>query len=136
MNSKKRKEIYLSEDTITLLEMQAEREGRKLKNFIEFVLQEKAHQFQLTEAYKQMMDGALQDFHQQKLSFTDWQSLKMSLMDNVSFTIYLSKEAQLQLTEAILYYATINEKLGAKFKTTAIKLIDSLQKDAFIYQIR
>lgn len=35
---KTRKEVHLKQDTLDLLQMQADREGRSLKNLMEFVL--------------------------------------------------------------------------------------------------
>lgn len=63
IQSKKRKEVLLDNDTLTLLQIQAEKEGRKLKNYMEHILKEKANSFELSEEYKAMMDNML-DKHQ------------------------------------------------------------------------
>ncbi|WP_034042556.1 hypothetical protein [Wocania ichthyoenteri] len=41
--NKKRKEIVLSEETLAILEEKAKRQGRNLKNYMEFVLSEVAN---------------------------------------------------------------------------------------------
>lgn len=74
--NKKRKEVTLDANTIELLELQAKREGRKLKNYMEFILSEKANDFQLTDAYKEMMDKTLYDFDKGNINFTNWDTLK------------------------------------------------------------
>ena len=74
--NKKRKEVTLDANTIELLELQAKREGRKLKNYMEYVLSEKANDFQLTDAYKEMMDKTLDDFDKGNINFTNWDTLK------------------------------------------------------------
>lgn len=63
LQNRKRKEISLDAETIALLQIQAEKEGRKLKNYMEHVLREKANDFELTDEYKLMMDEML-DKHQ------------------------------------------------------------------------
>jgi 3-isopropylmalate dehydratase small subunit len=57
---KKRKEVSLDTETLTLLQLQAEKEGRKLKNYMEHILKEKANDFVLTDEYKAMMDDLLE----------------------------------------------------------------------------
>jgi hypothetical protein len=76
LKNKKRKEVTLDTNTIELLELQAKREGRKLKNYMEYILSEKANDFQLTDAYKEMMDKALDDFDKGNINFTNWDTLK------------------------------------------------------------
>ncbi|MEX0995756.1 MAG: hypothetical protein WDZ45_01755 [Flavobacteriaceae bacterium] len=57
---KKRKEVSLDSETLTLLQLQAEKEGRKLKNYMEHILKEKANDFELTDEYRAMMDSLLE----------------------------------------------------------------------------
>ncbi len=77
--NKKRKEVTLDSTTIELLELQAKREGRKLKNYMEYILSEKANDFQLTDAYKEMMDKILDDFDKGNINFTNWDALKCKI---------------------------------------------------------
>lgn len=59
LTDKKRKEIHLPEKVILLLEYQAKKEGRNLKNYIEYILSEKANEMQPSKEYMQMMDEML-----------------------------------------------------------------------------
>lgn len=56
---KTRKEVALDSQTLALLNVMAEKEGRKLKNFMEQVLKEKASSFEISDAYKNEMDELL-----------------------------------------------------------------------------
>lgn len=56
---KNRKEVALDNQTLALLSIMAEKEGRKLKNFMEQVLKEKANSFEISDAYKKEMDELL-----------------------------------------------------------------------------
>ena len=76
MRDKKRKEVALDADTIALLKFQAEKEGRNLKNFMEFVLREKANDITLTDAYKNEMDLLLAKHKKEELSFISEQDFK------------------------------------------------------------
>ena len=58
--TKNRKEISLDDQTIAILQIQAEKEGRKLKNYLEYILKEKANDFELTSEYKLMIDAKLE----------------------------------------------------------------------------
>ncbi|GAL68288.1 hypothetical protein [Jejuia pallidilutea] len=69
MPNKKRKEVSLDQDTLVLLQIQAEKEGRKLKNYMEHILKEKANSFELTEEYKIMMDDMLNKHEKGKLHY-------------------------------------------------------------------
>ncbi len=63
IKNKKRKEINLDDKTISLLQLQAEKEGRKLKNYMEYILVEKARLFGLTTYYlNDSNDQLLQGF--------------------------------------------------------------------------
>lgn len=57
---KKRKEVSLESKTISALEQQAKQEGRSLKNYMEYILRQKANNFELTTSYKKDMDAMLQ----------------------------------------------------------------------------
>ena len=83
MSTKKRKEVVLDFDTIELLELQAKKEGRKLKNYMEHILREKANDFQFSEDYKNKMDKTLTDFDKGAIKFTDWDTIKNKLKKNV-----------------------------------------------------
>lgn len=67
-----RKEISLDEETVTALEAQAKREGRKLKNYMEFVLKQQAMVIEPSSEYKAMMDDMLAKDEAGKLEFTTW----------------------------------------------------------------
>lgn len=69
IQERKRKEVTLSNDTLTLLQIQAEKEGRKLKNYMEHILREKANSFELTDEYKTMMDDMLNKHNSGKLNY-------------------------------------------------------------------
>jgi hypothetical protein len=69
LKNKKRKEVLLDEETISILEFQAERQGRKLKNYMEFILKEKAEDFELTDEYKLMMDEILKKHKKSQLNY-------------------------------------------------------------------
>lgn len=56
---KKRKEIHLPEKVLLLLEHQARKEGRNLKNYLEYILSEKANELKPSKEYMQMMDEML-----------------------------------------------------------------------------
>jgi hypothetical protein len=43
MGNKKRKEVVLDEETLAILEDKAKKQGRNLKNYMEYVLSEKAN---------------------------------------------------------------------------------------------
>lgn len=69
IQERKRKEIALDTNTLDLLQIQAEREGRKLKNYMEHILREKANSFELTDEYKAMMDDMLDKHENDKLNY-------------------------------------------------------------------
>lgn len=66
---KKRKEIHLSEKTLLLLEYQAKKEGRNLKNYIEYILSEKANELIPSKEYMQMMDELLDEVKEGKTPY-------------------------------------------------------------------
>ena len=82
METKKRKEVVLDSTTIDLLELQAKREGRKLKNYMEHILREKANDFQFTEDYKNMMDKTFTDFEKGSIEFKKWHVIKDKMRKN------------------------------------------------------
>lgn len=59
IQAKNRKEITLDTQTLTILQFKAEKQGRKLKNYMEQILKEHANNFELTAEYKAMMDEIL-----------------------------------------------------------------------------
>jgi len=80
LQNKKRKEVVLDGQTIAILEIQAKREGRKLKNYMEHVLRKKASDFELTDEYKVMMDEMLNKHKSGKLNYTPWEEVKKQLL--------------------------------------------------------
>jgi len=79
IQAKSRKEISLDAETLSILQIQAERQGRKLKNYMEQVLKEKADNFELTEEYKIMMDEMLDKHEKEELKYTSWEDAKKEL---------------------------------------------------------
>lgn len=69
LKNKKRKEVILEAETLALLQIKADKEGRNLKNYMEHILREKANEFELTEDYKSMMDDILDKHKNGELEF-------------------------------------------------------------------
>lgn len=69
IRDKKRKEISLDLEILSILEFQAKKQGRNLKNYLEFILTEKANSFELSDEYKKMMDEVLKQKEEGSLSF-------------------------------------------------------------------
>tara|TARA_R110000868_G_scaffold56736_1_gene175512 strand:- start:129 stop:380 length:252 start_codon:yes stop_codon:yes gene_type:complete len=80
IQERKRKEVSLDSDTLALLQIQAEKEGRKLKNYMEHILREKANSFELTDEYKAMMDDMLDKHENGQLNYTPWEEVKKQLL--------------------------------------------------------
>ncbi len=79
LQNRKRKEVSLDSETLALLQIKADREGRKLKNYMEHVLREKANSFELTDEYKVMMDELLGKHERGELNYTPWEEAKKEL---------------------------------------------------------
>ena len=60
VKNKQRKEVALDQNTIAILTAQAEKQGRKLKNYMEHVLREQANSLEFSKEYKSMMDAKLE----------------------------------------------------------------------------
>jgi hypothetical protein len=80
LQNKKRKEVTLDNQTLSILEYQAKREGRNLKNYLEHILYQKAHNFQITEDYKAMMDDILLKHQQNEIQYIPWDEVKNNLI--------------------------------------------------------
>ncbi|WP_435682628.1 hypothetical protein [Nonlabens sp.] len=80
LKDKKRKEISLDPETISLLQSQAEKKGRKLKNYMEHILRERAHGEELSDSSKVMMDMLLDKNKKGELNFTPWEKVKKELL--------------------------------------------------------
>ncbi len=76
---KNRKEISLDAETLSILQIQAEKQGRKLKNYMEHVLKEQANNFELTDEYKAIMDEMLDKHQKNKLNYTSWEDYKAEI---------------------------------------------------------
>ncbi|WP_044400958.1 hypothetical protein [Lacinutrix sp. Hel_I_90] len=76
---KKRKEVVLDKETLDILELKAEKAGRNLKNYMEFVLQQDAFAFEPSEEYKKMMDQMIDSHNQGKTKYTPWLNVKKEL---------------------------------------------------------
>lgn len=77
--AKNRKEVSLDAQTLAILQMQADRDGRKLKNYMEQILKEKANEFELTEEYKELMDKILDKHNEGKVTYTSWNDFKTEI---------------------------------------------------------
>jgi 3-isopropylmalate dehydratase small subunit len=73
---KSRKEISLDPQTITILKIQADKQGRKLKNYMEQILKEQANNFELTEEYQLMMDEKLREHERGNLHYFSEEEFK------------------------------------------------------------
>lgn len=80
IQNRKRKEVSLDTDTLALLQIQADKEGRKLKNYMEYILREKANDFELTDEYKAMMDDMLDKHEKGALNYTSWEEVKKQIL--------------------------------------------------------
>lgn len=74
-----RKEVSLDNQTLALLQIQAEKEGRKLKNYLEHILKQKANEFELSNEYKALMDERLNMHEKDKVKYTSWKRLKIPI---------------------------------------------------------
>jgi predicted DNA binding CopG/RHH family protein len=83
LKEKKRKEVTLDVETLDLLSKQAELEGRKLKNYMEHVLKQKAEDFELSDDYKKMMDEMLERDKRGELNFSSWDEAKSRLKSRI-----------------------------------------------------
>lgn len=81
LHSKNRKEITLDSQTLSILQIQAEKQGRKLKNFMEQVLKEQANSFELTDEYKALMDEMLDKHEKGALKYTSWKDAKKEIFN-------------------------------------------------------
>jgi hypothetical protein len=79
ITTKNRKEVSLDAQTLAILQIQADRDGRKLKNYMERILKEKANEFELTEEYKALMDDMLEKHNKGKVSYTSWDDFKAEI---------------------------------------------------------
>ena len=79
ITTKNRKEVSLDAQTLAILQIQADRDGRKLKNCMEQILKEKANEFELTEEYKALMDDMLEKHNEGKVSYTSWDDFKAEI---------------------------------------------------------
>ncbi|NCT17118.1 MAG: hypothetical protein AUK33_05450 [Flavobacteriaceae bacterium CG2_30_34_30] len=77
--TKNRKEVSLDNQTMAILQIQADREGRKLKNYMEHILKEKANEFEITEEYKALMDAMLDKQQNGKLNSNSWDTFKVEI---------------------------------------------------------
>ncbi|WP_420321255.1 hypothetical protein [Flagellimonas sp.] len=66
-----RKELHLDEKTIAALEIEAKRQNRSLKNYLEFLAIEQAKKLEVpSKEYTQMMDGLLNKFDNNEIQFS------------------------------------------------------------------
>ena len=79
--NKRRKEVVLDEETIAILEEKAKRQGRNLKNYMEFILRENAHAFEPSEDYRMMMDKMIENHKKGQTNYTSWDTIKKEMRD-------------------------------------------------------
>jgi hypothetical protein len=77
--TKIRKEVTLDDQTMAILKIQAEKQGRNLKNYMEHVLKENANHFEVTEEYKIMMDALLEKHKKGEMNYTPWEDFKKEI---------------------------------------------------------
>ncbi|WP_452220123.1 hypothetical protein [Lacinutrix salivirga] len=65
----KRKEVLLSDEALRLLEFKAQKAGRSLKNYMEFVLNQDAFAFEPSEEYKVMMDKMIENHNKGETNY-------------------------------------------------------------------
>lgn len=75
-SNKKRKEVVLDQETLEILQAKADRAGRNLKNYMEFVLNQDAFAFEPSEEYKIMIDKMLDNHNTGKTNYTSWSEVK------------------------------------------------------------
>jgi hypothetical protein len=80
MIGKKRKEVVLDEETLSLLQHKAKSEGRNLKNYMENVLKENAFAFEPSDEYKKMMDKMIHNHKEGNTNYTPWSTIKKELL--------------------------------------------------------
>ena len=66
-----RKELHLDDEVLKTLEVEARKQNRSLKNYLEFVVIEQAKKLNLpSKEYTQMMDDLLHKFDNEQISFS------------------------------------------------------------------
>lgn len=65
-----------------------------------------------------------------------WMNLKVLLKLNMAFNILLSKKASIEIEDAIEYYTEINKKLGERFYSEFIEVLNSIKINPFLFQIK
>lgn len=79
--NKKQKKVDLDENVITILKEKAKQQGRNLKNYMEFVLQENANAFEPSAEYKTMMDKMIDNHQNGKTNYTSWETIKKEMLE-------------------------------------------------------
>lgn len=65
-----RKELHLDEKVISVLEEEAKRQNRSLKNYLEYIAIEQARKLELpSKEYMEMMDDVLNRFENNQIEF-------------------------------------------------------------------
>jgi len=82
---KYRKEINLDTQTMVILQMQANRQGKNLKNYLENILIEKATTIELTEDYKNEMDKMLEKHYAGTIYYLEWEDVKKDLLETKDY---------------------------------------------------
>ncbi|HLW42401.1 MAG TPA: hypothetical protein VKY82_08550 [Flavobacterium sp.] len=73
------KQVSLDSQTIESLKNQAERTGKNLKEYMEFILREQAHEFEITDEYKAMMDEILDQHERGEINYIPWDKAKKQI---------------------------------------------------------
>ena len=79
----KRKEVVLDKKTLDILEAKAKKQGRNLKNYMEFVLCEDAFSFEPSEDYKAMMDKMIDNHNNETTKYTSWEDVKKNWLNGL-----------------------------------------------------
>jgi hypothetical protein len=67
----------LDNQTLFLLQIRAEKEGRKLKNYLEQILKEKASELVLSKEYKLLMDAEMEKHKNNTANYETWENTKL-----------------------------------------------------------
>ena len=71
-----RKQVSLDSETIEALKNQADKTGKNLKEYMEFILRERANEFEITDEYMIMMDEILVQHDKREINYIPWEEAK------------------------------------------------------------
>lgn len=79
INIRQSKKIHLDSQTLLLLKMQAEKDGLKLKTYLEEILKEKADKMDISDEYKILMDAMLEKHNDKMVEYENWDLFKKTI---------------------------------------------------------